>query len=258
MNVQKGRYNEPSADGRDIYNMEIRAEEHIRQMKEKEKEQQARGSGYDAVVFDMDGVIFDSERKVMECWMEVAEKYGISGIDQVFYNCLGTNALLTRQIMLNKYGEDFPYDAFRKDASEIFHERYGAGKLPKKKGIHEILEYLKDQKKKIALASSTRRAVVLQELEDGGLLSYFDQVICGDMVERSKPAPDIFLKACEALGVEPARAYVIEDSYNGIRAAHSAGMRAIMVPDMAEPTDEMERLAVVILPSLLEVISFLS
>ena len=140
----------------------------------------------------------------------------------------------------------------------MFHERYGNGRLPLKPGVVEILEELRRRKVKVALASSTRKAVVEQELRDAGILHYFEKVICGDMVERSKPAPDIFLKTCEELGVEPERSYAIEDSYNGIRSAHGAGMRPIMVPDLSEPTEEMERLAVAILPDLLAVMDYLS
>ncbi len=106
---------------------------------------------------------------------------------------------------------------------------------------------------KIALASSTREGVVRQELSDAGIIDYFEAVVCGDMVEKSKPAPDIYIKACACLGVDSQHAYAIEDSYNGIRSAHAAGLSAIMVPDMSEPTEEMERLAVKILPDLCEV-----
>ena len=97
----------------------------------------------------------------------------------------------------------------------------------------------------------------MRELTEGNLISYFDEVVCGDMVSKSKPDPEIFLKACEQLSVEPECAYAIEDSYNGIRSAHAAGMRPIMVPDMAEPTPEMEELSERILPSLLNVKEYL-
>ncbi|MBP3543146.1 MAG: HAD family phosphatase [Lachnospiraceae bacterium] len=210
-----------------------------------------------AVVFDMDGVIFDSEKGVIECWKEIADKYGIPDIESACRECLGINATATRERMKKRYGQDFPYDEYKKEMSAVFHGKYDGGRLPKKPGVHELFEYLKMQGMKIALASSTRRETVMQELGDGGLLHYFDEVVCGDMVERSKPEPDIFLKACELLRVNPAEAYAIEDSYNGIRAAHAAGMKAIMVPDLAEPTEEMERLAEVILPSLVEVKKYL-
>ena len=145
------------------------------------------------------------------------------------------------------------YDLYKKEMAVLFHERAAGGKLKQKPGIRELLLFLREQGIKTAVASSTRRELVCRELEEGGLLHLFDQVICGDMVKRSKPEPDIYLKACEALGVEPEQAYAIEDSYNGIRSAHRAGMKPIMVPDLAGPTKEMELLADRILPSLLEV-----
>ena len=213
--------------------------------------------GIGAVVFDMDGVIFDSERLVIECWKVVAEKYGIENIEDACFECLGINAALTKELMKKRYGETFPYDVYKKEMSAIFHSRAAGGKLPQKKGIKELLTFLKENQIPTAVASSTRREVVMRELEEGGLLPYFDRVICGDMVERSKPEPDIFLKACESLSIDATEAYAIEDSYNGIRAAFRAGMKPIMVPDLAEPTEEMEKLACCILPSLFEVMEYL-
>lgn len=211
-----------------------------------------------AVVFDMDGIIFDSERKVVECWIEIAAKYGIKDIEKLCRMCLGTNSAETRRLALEFYGEDFPYDERKAEQSALYHERYDGGRLPMKVGVKELLEYLKQRGLKIALASSTRRVVVENQLRDAGILSYFDKVVCGDMVSHSKPHPEIFLRACEELSVEPECAIAIEDSYNGIRSAHAAGLRPIMVPDMAEPNEEIERLAEVILESLLEVREYIS
>lgn len=198
---------------------------------------------YKAVVFDMDGVIFDSERLVLECWTEAAEKYGIKDIDKVFYKCIGTNRAQTKEITMAYYGENFPYDKFRAEASRLYHSRYDGGRLPMKPGVVELLEYLKAQGIRVALASSTRYDVVYQEIRDAGILPYFQNLTCGDMVTVSKPNPEIFLKACEALEVAPEEAIAIEDSFNGIRAAHRAGMFPVMVPDMVAPDAEMESLA---------------
>lgn len=205
---------------------------------------------YQAVVFDMDGVIFDSERLVIETWKAVAEKYGIASIEQACLACTGLNREATALKMREIYGEEFPYEEYKKEASALFHERYDGGRLPMKPGVKELLAFLKEKGVRIALASSTRSAIVRQELADAGILSYFDEVICGDMVARSKPEPDIFLKACECLQVNPAMAYGIEDSYNGIRAAHAAGLRPLMVPDLCPPTEEMRQLTEAVLPSL--------
>ena len=210
-----------------------------------------------AVLFDMDGVIFDSEIKVIECWKDIAEKYGFGDIETPCYEALGTTREIAREIMLAHYGADFPYDAYKDEMAALFHARYGEGRLPKKKGVEELLQFLHVHNLKVALASSTRREVVTQELRDGGLLDYFDAVICGDMVARSKPEPDIFLKACEVLGVAPEHAVGIEDSYNGMRALAAAGIMAIMVPDLKQPTDEIRALATEVLPDLLAVKAYL-
>ena len=212
---------------------------------------------YKAVVFDMDGVIFDSERLVVECWKEIADKYGIQDIEKMCRECLGINRTETERRFLAYYGNDFPYDKYKTEMSELYHSRYSGGRLPMKPGITELLSFLKESGKKIALASSTRKSIVVAELSDAGIIDYFDVIICGDMVERSKPEPDIYLKACECLHIKPQEAYAIEDSYNGIRSATRGGLRAIMVPDLAEPTEEMKQLSEVILESLVDVREYL-
>ncbi len=205
----------------------------------------------------MDGVIFDSERAVMECWIYLAQKYGIEGIEEPYLACTGTTMARTKEIMLKAYGENFPYDKYAKEASKMFHEKYDGGKLPMKMGVKDILEYLKSSGKKIALASSTRRETVLQELSDANIIDYFDEIITGDMVEKSKPEPDIFLCACSKLNVLPERAYAIEDSFNGIRAAHRGGLKPIMVPDLLDADDEMKKLTEAVIDSLCDVIDYL-
>ena len=214
--------------------------------------------GIDTVIFDMDGVIFDSEILVLQCWQEVAERHGIENVDVACHECLGTNSVVSKGIFLKHYGENFPYDEYKQEMAEVFFSRAAGGKLAKKPGVEELLRYLREDGFKVGLASSTREALVRKELSEGGLIEYFDQIIGGDKVKRSKPEPDIFLEACRRLGAEPERCYVIEDSYNGIRAAHAAGMHPIMVPDLMEPTEEMYTLAEEILESLDEVRRFLS
>ena len=213
---------------------------------------------YKAVIFDMDGVIFDSERLVLEGWQEIAAKFGIKGMEEVLPRCLGVNAQATREIFREYYGQDFPYDEYKKEASALFHSRYGNGKLPLKPGVKELLSYLKENGYLVGLASSTRQAIVEQEIRDAGLMPYFDNLVCGDMLKRSKPEPDIYLKACENLDVEPRMAVAVEDSYNGIRSAKRAGMVPVMVPDMVQPDEEMRSLAHKICKDLFEVKNWIS
>lgn len=206
-----------------------------------------------AVIFDMDGIIFDSEKLVLDCWEKIGEKYQIAGIREVFQKCIGTNKTKTKEIVFEHYGESFDYDTFNKEASDLFHEYEALHGLPMKKGVRELLEYLKEKGVVIGLASSTRLAVVESELKEAGLYDYFQVVMGGDQLQRSKPEPDIYLMTCEKMGVAPCSVFAIEDSYNGIRAAHSAGMLPIMVPDMLPPTEEMREKSTAIFEDLLQV-----
>lgn len=208
------------------------------------------------VVFDMDGVLFDTEVLCMKSWMAVAEANGLPGMEEIFPKCIGCNANDSKRFVLEAYGEDFDYAGFREQASVWFWDHIKKNGLPVKPGVKQLLEWLKGEGWTIGLASSTRRTSVLHHLEQAGLREYFSAVITGDMVEHSKPQPDIYLLACRELGAEPSQVYAIEDSPNGIRSAHGAGMRPLMVPDMVAPDEEMRALSAGIFKDLTEVLDF--
>ncbi len=205
-----------------------------------------------ACIFDLDGVIFDSERAVYREWKLISEKYGFPLLEVPYRKCIGVNAATCRQIFLDYYGESFPYDKYCEERRQNFREKYGHGRLPLKPGVTELLESLKRKGFKAAIASSTRTQTVREEIRDANLLDYFERIVGGDMVERSKPAPDIFLKAAEVLDLSPENCCVIEDSYNGIFAADAAGMFPVMIPDMLPPDQLMHEKAGMILDSLTE------
>lgn len=209
-----------------------------------------------AVIFDMDGVIFDSERLVLECWEKIGKKYNLEGMREAFLPCIGTNSERTKEIVLDYYGSDFPYEQFKKESSEYYHEVVERSGLPLKKGVREILCFLREKEVMLGLASSTRLAVVTQELAQAGLYDYFQVVMGGDQLKKSKPEPDIYLMTCEKMRITPEIVYAVEDSYNGIRAAYSAGMKPIMVPDMLPATDEMRQKSIAVLDDLLAVRDF--
>ena len=221
-----------------------------------------KGSGDDrmriqAVIFDMDGVIFDTERLALKVWMRTAEELGIPDIELLYPSCIGTNYARTQEILYDRYGSSFPQKEFTDRVRKYFKEATYGG-LPVKPGAEELLSQLKVQHTPTALASSTASEIVRQELEDADLIGYFDALICGDMVRHSKPDPEIFLKAGEAVNAEPSGCLVIEDSFNGVRACKASGLYTVMVPDIIRPDDEMRELADVILPSLKEVQDFLN
>lgn len=206
-----------------------------------------------AVIFDMDGTIFDSERLVLECWQRIGKRYGIPDIGEVFMRCIGTNKARTQEIVFGHYGLNFPYEKFSRESSALFHEMTEKEGLPVKTGAREILVYLREQNIPLGLASSTRLAAVTQELGDAGLYECFQTVVGGDLLKNSKPAPDIYLMTCERMGVLPQNTYAIEDSYNGIRSAHSAGLHPVMAPDMMPATEEMRDLSEAIFEDLFQV-----
>lgn len=209
-----------------------------------------------AVLFDMDGVIFDSERAVLAVWREIAAQRGLEGIDAVFVRCVGVNRQRTREIFLETYPA-LDFGDFDKRVGTRFRSLYDKGRLPVKPGARELLAALRERGVPLALASSTRTEAVRRELEEAGLLGCFDAVVGGDMVMRSKPDPEIFLRAASLLGAEPAESFVIEDSFNGVRAGRAGGFRTLMVPDMLPPDAEMAEKAEAILPDLLAVERYL-
>ena len=205
-----------------------------------------------AVVFDMDGVLFDTERLCNDGWIKVAEERGIDGMEQISMECIGLNAADSKAHVLKRLGPDFPYDDFKGEVSKWFWQEIRRAGIPVKEGVRELLAFLKEQGYLIGLASSTRYESVTECLRLGELTEYFSVIVTGDMVEHSKPLPDIYLLACEKLDVEPAEAYAIEDSPNGIRSAYAAGMKPVMVPDLIAPDGEMEKLSFMIYKDLRE------
>ncbi len=209
------------------------------------------------VIFDMDGVLIDTEALILDIWEQIARREGIAGIRGTLMQCIGITAPETEALFLRVYGKDFPYHKYRGMASEIFQAQVAKNGLPVKPGVYQLFDFLLENRYRIGLASSTREEVVRKEMESIGLLANFHTIICGDMVSHSKPHPEIYLKACESLGVLPSGCYAIEDSPNGIRSAHSAGMQTIMVPDLIQPGPELAPLVSQKCATLLEVRDFL-
>ena len=209
-----------------------------------------------AVIFDMDGTLLDTERMFIDEWVK-AEGKETPALMEALHAIIGVTREQAETIIYQKLGADYPYEERRVYVDEAFRKAREAGALPLKTGAGRILESLWRQGFKLGLASSTIRDMVVPELISAGLYDYFDVIITGDDVSRGKPAPDIFLKVAAELETDPAACLVVEDSYNGIRAAHAAGMRPVMVPDIKPPTEEMAALAERICRDLEEVGQFI-
>lgn len=199
-----------------------------------------------SVIFDMDGVILDSERVSLQSWIRAGCGMGLpeGRYIEALYDLIGTNDEETRrrlEIAMNGFA-GFDYDLVCERMWQLFTEAAEGG-LPLKLGVNEVMDRLDKAGIPFGLASSTRRSAVERELTDVGLLQRFSATVCGDEIQKGKPDPQIFLRCCDKLNGDPEKTFVIEDSYNGIRAAHAAGMRPVMVPDLLKPTSEMEQLA---------------
>ena len=193
------------------------------------------------IVFDMDGVLFDTQKIYTGTWGETAKILGIENIEKPAFLCIGRNRNDQIEILKEFYPAGFPFDEFYRLKDKIFDDHIKDG-VPLKKGTVEILKYLKSVNARVALASSSRIPVIMHHLEETGIREYFHEVIGGDLVLHSKPSPDIYLKACEMLGTDPESTYGVEDSYNGIIAAAKAGMKVIMIPDVQPPTPEYDKM----------------
>lgn len=209
------------------------------------------------IVFDMDGVLFDTEKVSNMAWHEVAGKYNIENIDEFADSCRGRNEQGTIDIINERYGDKFS----GKEAVDLFwtfhRQIIDDNGVPVKKGVYEILSYLKDNGYKIALASSSSKTTVIKYLKEVNILDYFEVIVTGDMIKNGKPSPDIYIETCSQLGEKPEDCIAIEDSFNGIKSSYNAGMKTIMVPDILQPTDEIKKLLYKKFDSLLEVKNFL-
>ena len=214
-------------------------------------------SKIEAVVFDMDGVIFDTEILYQKAWLFEAPKYNISKVEELFNKMMGMSNVDIEKLFKSAYGEDFPYTQYRADVRAKISEYIEKDGLSMKTGVVEILSFLKENGYPIALATSTTRTSVESHLAKSGIKQYFDFIVTGDEVINSKPAPEIYLKACKGLGVMPQNAIAVEDSFNGIRSAFNAGMMPIMIPDTVMPDEEITELLFKKFNNLLELIEFL-
>lgn len=209
------------------------------------------------IIFDMDGVLVDTERISYKFWIEAFEKYGYEYTMDTHLSIIGRNNESIRNVLRNSFGEDFPLDDIYKHRSEGIIKYLEEQGTPIKLGVYELLGFLEENNYKIAVATSTHRERALKRLESVGINGRFDAMVCGDEVKHSKPNPEIFLKAAKKLGLEPIECIVVEDSPAGVEAGYKGGMNVINVPDMKEADDKIREQSVSVCENLLEVIEYL-
>lgn len=210
-----------------------------------------------AVIFDMDGILIDTERISFNAFKEVLKGYSYEMSEEFYLTMIGRNVKSIKEVMLSEYGSSFPFDEIYEKKVKIAVETIDRDGVIIKPGVHELVDYLKDNNYRIAVATSTRKERAHYLLEQIGIKDKVDYIICGDQVVNSKPDPEIFLKAAKGIGIKPQNCMVIEDSDAGILAASRAGMTGINVPDMKKPDENMKKLAFKICSSLLDVKTYM-
>ncbi|MCR5623864.1 MAG: HAD family phosphatase [Lachnospiraceae bacterium] len=209
---------------------------------------------YKAVVFDMDGVIFDSEKvyRIME--RNEALKYGLdeSKIETFCEAAAGGTKEVNKINFETIFETDIDYYQYREGVMSSVDEFANTQGYELKKGVVELLDLLKEKNIKIALATSTQKDRAVKHLKAHNLYDYFDGFVFGDMIKNGKPAPDIYLKACEIVGVKPEESVGVEDSINGILSSHSAGLYTVMVIDLIQPNEKIDGKADLICNDLTE------
>ncbi len=204
-----------------------------------------------AVIFDMDGLMFDTERIAQKAWQQAAHDFGYEFPPETFAWIVGLTLADVRRNAQRIFGADFPFDLVYQRRQEYLDNYITTRGIPLKPGLLELLAKVERAGLARALASSTARRIIDRNLKRAGLdHGHFDVIVGGDEVQNGKPAPDIFLLASEKLQVPAESCLVLEDSNAGVQAACAAGMPAIMVPDVLEPTPEARRCAYRILPDL--------
>ena len=210
-----------------------------------------------AIIFDMDGLMIDSERVTFECYQERLKDMNLTMDEEFYKTLLGKPIKGIYQRFYDVYGNDFPIENVIQDVHQLMAERFETEGVPVKKGLVELLHYLKDHNYKTIVATSSNRDRVDNILAQAKITEFFDDSICGDEVTKGKPNPEVFLKSCQKLGVNVDEAIVLEDSEAGIQASYDANIKVICIPDMKYPEKQYEEKTFKILKDLTEVTAYL-
>ena len=210
---------------------------------------------FDAVIFDMDGLLLDSESIALSAFTEASKNTQIPLSNSVFNACVGANRETRAEILKSAIAGSERYTRFTSEWDRIY-SAYCEDAIPLMDGALEFLKFLKAHNKRFAVATSTPIAIALSKLKKSKILDYFEFVIGGDQVSAGKPDPELYLTAAERLGVVPEKCLALEDSKNGTLSAFRAGMLVVQIPNMIAPDEELIALGHPIMQSLNEVLCF--
>lgn len=206
-----------------------------------------------AVLFDMDGTLIDTEKYYRIFWPKALAACGYVMTDEQALSMRSLGRPFAPRQLKEWYGEDFDYYAVRNKRRRLMEEALDRDGILVKLGAIELLEYLKKRHIITAIATATDLERTEKYLAMTGLRSYFDKLISATMVKEGKPSPDIYLYACEQLGLSPGQCIAVEDSPNGVLSAYRAGCKVIMVPDQTAPDETLHRCLSACVPTLADI-----
>lgn len=210
-----------------------------------------------AMIFDMDGVLFDTERVLKDCWIKTAKEMNFSIGEEELRQMRGASAAFCNTLFQKWYEGKVDYKKARARRSQYLEEYIDLHSIPEKKGLKELLNYLKQQNIPFAIATSTERKRASEYWEMAKITNLISASVCGDEVTNSKPDPEIFLTAAKKLHVPIQDCMVVEDSINGLKAARASGAFSCMVPDLTTYSEDLKPICDFVCEDLTSCISLL-
>jgi len=192
-----------------------------------------------AVIFDMDGLMFDTENLTIPLWEIAGKPFGYNLTREIVLRMVGISGERAQQLLLEEFGSDFPYEAIRDEYRILVSKEIEKNGVPKKPGLMYLLDRLRAANIPLGVATSTRSPRAIDLLERAGILDRFKTLTCGEDITNGKPAPDIFLLAAKKLGQPPCNCVGFEDSTAGLMGLHAAGIRSVYIKDVLDPPEEV-------------------
>ncbi len=210
-----------------------------------------------AVLFDMDGVLIDTEKYLTKFWQQAAAEAGLSLKIEDCYMFRSFASQFASVVFQEKYGKEYDYFAIRNRRKELMKAHIETNGIEIKPEVKETLWAIKQKGIQIAVVTATDEERTKSYLTEIGIYEWFDSVICATMVERGKPFPDVYLYACDRIGCTPKECMAVEDSPNGIQAASDAGCKTVMVPDLTQPDEDSRKRVIGVAQTLRGVLEYL-
>ncbi len=209
------------------------------------------------VIFDLDGLILDTEKLYQKFWKEASMKCGYKMSEETVLKLRSLDSGLAREMLKETFGKDYSYEKVKQVRAALMAEYVEQHGIEAKPGVRELSDHLKANGLKTAIATATNYERATCHLKLAGVRDCFEDIICACELEHGKPFPDVYLYACKKLGLKPEECIALEDSPNGVRSAHAAGCRVICVPDHRDVEDEVKPLIAASAESLADVIGII-